>query len=122
MLRHCMRANFPPISVPGVFHAGHYVGLERISFLDQLFDALQIGTFDVGESLQISRLTARTRSPSLRREWDRINALALLPSVSLKGTHRLSADCFLDDTLQFHRRLFRSRLLIRRFHPGRSPF
>src|SRR5260370_2551712 len=105
-----MRANFPPISVPGVFHAGHYVGLERISFLDQLFDALRIGTFDVGESLQISRLTARTRSPSLRRERDLINALALPPSVFLTATPRFPPHSFLEGTPHFHVRLFRTLL------------
>ncbi len=31
-----MRANFPPRQVPGVFHALHHVGLERVPFLEQL--------------------------------------------------------------------------------------
>jgi hypothetical protein len=34
-----MRANFALLSVIGIFHALHHVGLERVSFLDQLVDA-----------------------------------------------------------------------------------
>ena len=49
-----MRANFLPISVAGVFHARHYVGLERISLLEQLAHTLRIRTLDAGQSLQIS--------------------------------------------------------------------
>jgi hypothetical protein len=48
VLRHLMRANFPTLSVPSVFHAHHYVGLERVSFLEQLLYTLRIRTFDVG--------------------------------------------------------------------------
>src|SRR5438445_4580617 len=66
ILRHLVRANFLLISVPGVFDARHYVGLERVSFIEQLVDTLRIRTFDAGQSLQISRLPARTRSRSLR--------------------------------------------------------
>jgi hypothetical protein len=66
ILRHLMRANFLLIRVPGVFHARHYVGLERVSLLEQLVDTLRIRTFDAGQSLQISRLPARTRYRSLR--------------------------------------------------------
>src|SRR6266566_9461975 len=66
VLRHLMRANFLLISVPGVFHALHYVSLKRVSFLEQLVDTLRIRTFDAGQSLQVSRLPARTRSRSLR--------------------------------------------------------
>src|SRR5712692_6603377 len=66
VLRHLVRANFLLISVPGVFDARHYVGLERVSFIEQLVDTLRIRTFDAGQSLQISRLPARTRSRSLR--------------------------------------------------------
>ena len=33
ILRHLMGANFRPVSVPGVFHALHRLGLERVSFL-----------------------------------------------------------------------------------------
>ena len=48
VLRHLMRANFPTLSVPSVFHAHHYVGLEGVSFLEQLLYTLRIRTFDVG--------------------------------------------------------------------------
>jgi hypothetical protein len=34
-----------------VFYACHCVGLERVSFLDQLGHTLRIRTFDVGQSL-----------------------------------------------------------------------
>ena len=51
VLRHLMRANFLFIGVPGVFHDRHYVGLERVSFLEQLADTLRIRTFDAGQSL-----------------------------------------------------------------------
>ena len=48
ILRYLMRVNFPLVSVPGVFHARHYVGLERVSFLEQLVHTLRIRTLDVG--------------------------------------------------------------------------
>ena len=51
ILRNLMRTNLPLISVPSLFHARHYIGLERVSFLDQLVDTLRIRTFDVGQSL-----------------------------------------------------------------------
>src|SRR5712692_1328954 len=59
-----MRANFPLGSVLGFFHALHHLGLERVSFLEQLVHTLRIRTLDVGQSLQISRLLARAPSPS----------------------------------------------------------
>ena len=34
ILRHLVRPNFPPLSVPSVFHAHHNVGLERVSFFE----------------------------------------------------------------------------------------
>lgn len=48
ILRYLMRANFPLISAPGVFHARHYVSFERVSLLEQLIDTLRIRTLDVG--------------------------------------------------------------------------
>ena len=49
VLRYLVRADFPrPTSVPGVFHAFHYFGLERVSFLEQLLDTLRIRGLDVG--------------------------------------------------------------------------
>ena len=51
ILRHLMRANLFLVSVTSVFHARHCVGLERVSFLDQLGHTLRIRTFDVGQSL-----------------------------------------------------------------------
>ena len=54
ILRHLMRANLFLVSVTSVFHAHYCVGLERVSFLEQLLYTLRIRTFDVGQSLQIS--------------------------------------------------------------------
>jgi hypothetical protein len=51
ILRHLMRANLLLASFTSVFHARHCVGLERVSFLDQLGHTLRIRTFDVGQSL-----------------------------------------------------------------------
>jgi len=48
ILRYLMRANFPLISAPGVFHARHYVSFERVSLFEQLVDTLRIRTLDVG--------------------------------------------------------------------------
>ena len=57
-----MGANFPLVSVPGAFHTSYYVSLERVSFFEQLVHTLRIRGFDVGQSLQISRLFARPPS------------------------------------------------------------
>ena len=62
ILRHLMSTNLPLISVLGVFHAFHRLGLERVSFLEQLVHTLRIRAFDVGQSLQISSLLARPHS------------------------------------------------------------
>jgi hypothetical protein len=35
-----MRANFPSVSVLGILHALHHVGLERVSFFEQLVHTL----------------------------------------------------------------------------------
>ena len=51
ILRYLMSANFPLLSAPCVFYARHYVGFERVSFLEQLVDTLRIRTLDVGQSL-----------------------------------------------------------------------
>jgi hypothetical protein len=51
VLRHLMRANLLLVIVTSVFYARHCVGLERVSFLDQLGHTLRIRTFDVGQSL-----------------------------------------------------------------------
>lgn len=50
-----MRVDFLFLSIPGTFHAGHGVGLKRVSFFQQLVDALRIRFFDAGQSLQIPR-------------------------------------------------------------------
>src|SRR5882762_1676056 len=121
ILRHLMRANFPLVSVLGVFDALYHVGLERVSFLEQLVHTLRIRTFDVGQSLQISRLLARPRSQSLQGECHRIHALALPPNLFLKCTRRFPAGCVLADGLRFHLRLFRSCLLLRQLVLGSCP-
>ena len=54
ILRHLMRANLFLVGVTSVFHPHYCVGLERVSFLEQLLYTLRIRTFDVGQSLQIS--------------------------------------------------------------------
>ena len=42
VLRDLVRVDFPFLIFICVFDTGYYVGLERISFLDQLADALRI--------------------------------------------------------------------------------
>jgi hypothetical protein len=51
ILRHLMRANLLLFSVTSVLYARHCVGLEHVSFLDQLAHTLRIRSFDVGQSL-----------------------------------------------------------------------
>ena len=51
ILRYLIRTNLLLVIVTSVFYARHCVGLERVSFLDQLGHTLRIRTFDVGQSL-----------------------------------------------------------------------
>jgi len=55
ILRHLMRPNWPRVRARGVFHALHHIGLERVSFLQQLGHTFRICVFNIGQSLQISR-------------------------------------------------------------------
>ena len=48
ILRHLVRVNFLFIGALGVFHADHRGSLERISFLEQLVDALRVRSFKAG--------------------------------------------------------------------------
>jgi hypothetical protein len=66
ILRDFVRVNFSLVGVAGVLHALHCLGLERVSFLEQLVHTLGIRTFNAGQSLQSSRLAARTCCQSLR--------------------------------------------------------
>src|SRR5271156_1043722 len=121
ILRNLMRVNFPLVSVPGVFHALHHIGLERVSFVEQLVYTLRIRTLDAGQSLQISRLLARLRSQSLQCEWQRIHALAFPPNLFLKCARRFLAGCPLAADLRFHFRLFRGCPLHRQLLLGSCP-
>jgi len=56
-----MSVNLLLIGVIRLFHAGDCVSLEHVPFVEQLGDALRIGAFAAGQTLQISRLFARTR-------------------------------------------------------------
>ena len=47
VLWHLVRANSLLIGGVSSFHARHYVGLERVSFLDQFVDALRVRALDV---------------------------------------------------------------------------
>jgi len=58
ILRDFVGVNFALVGVIGVLHALHRFGLERVSFLEQLVDTLGIRTFDAGQSLQGSGLSA----------------------------------------------------------------
>jgi len=53
--------NFSLVKVSGALHARDHIGFEGVPFLKQLVHALRIRTFDVGQSLQISSLAARTQ-------------------------------------------------------------
>jgi hypothetical protein len=46
ILRHLVRTDFLLVCVPSVLDASDDVGLERISLLDQLVDALRIRGFE----------------------------------------------------------------------------
>jgi hypothetical protein len=74
ILRHLVCANFLLVGFPGVFHALHRLGLERVSLL---VHTLRIRTLDVGQSLQISRLLAR--APSLSSADATVSTLWLFP-------------------------------------------
>src|SRR5467141_1083192 len=121
ILRHLMRANFPLVSVLGVFDALYHVGLERVSFLEQLVHTLRIRTFDVGQSLQISRLLARPRSRSLQCECHRIHALTFPPNLFLKCARRFPAGCLLTADLRLQLALFRSCILLGQHLLGSCP-
>src|SRR6266481_10165919 len=112
MLRHLMCAHFPLVSVPGVLHALHHVGLERVSFLEQLVHTLRIRTFDVGQPLQVSRLLARPRFQSLQCECHCIHASVFPPNLFLECARRFPAGCLLAAGLRFELCLFRSCLLL----------
>jgi len=58
ILGNLMRANFLLVSVPGFFNAHHDIGLQCVSFFQQLINALRSRLFNPGQSLQISRLPA----------------------------------------------------------------
>ena len=63
---HLMRANFPLVSALGVFHALHHLGLERVSFLEQLvhtFPSRQLECRTIPANLPIARPTARPVPP-----------------------------------------------------------
>ena len=51
VLRHLVRANFLLVSVVSAFDTSHDVGFECIPFLDQLVNALRIGSFEAGQPL-----------------------------------------------------------------------
>ena len=61
IFRHLMRVDFLFLGILGVFHAFHYIRLERVSFLKQFVDAFRIRTFAPGQSLPISRLSSGGR-------------------------------------------------------------
>src|SRR6266446_2141724 len=121
VLRHLMRANFPLVSVIGVFDALHHVGLERVPFFEQLVDTLRIRTLDIGQSLQIPRLLARPRAQSFQSECLRIHALAFPPNLFLKCAGRFPDGYLVTVGLCFHLRLSRSCLLLRQLFLGAYP-
>ena len=63
--RHFMRANFALVSVPGVFHARHHLGLERVSLLEQLVHTLRIRTLDCSPGCAPSLSSANATVPTL---------------------------------------------------------
>ena len=46
ILGHFVGVDFLPVGIPGVLHALHGVGLERVSFLEQLVHTLGIRSFE----------------------------------------------------------------------------
>src|SRR5580704_1051157 len=115
-----MRANFPFVSVPGVFYALHHVGLERVPLLEQLVYTLRIRTLDIGQALQISRLLTRPLPPSLRGECHRIHTLTFPPNLLLECA-RFPTGWLLATDLRFHFRLFRSCLVLCQLLLGSNP-
>ena len=56
ILGHFVRVYFPSVLVVGLFDARHHTGLKRVTFVNQLVNTFRVRAFDVGQSLQISRL------------------------------------------------------------------
>jgi hypothetical protein len=82
ILRHLMRANFLLVRVPGVFHALHHLGLERVSFLKQLVHTLRIRAlrqWTIPANLPI----ARRPSPCPSSETATVSTLWLFPRTCL---------------------------------------
>jgi len=57
-----MGMNFFFVGVSGIFHARDDLGLKRVTFFEQLVDAFGICLFNIGQSLQVSGLSAGTGS------------------------------------------------------------
>ena len=58
--------------VSGVFHSLYDIGLERVSFLEEFVHAFGICAFAVGQSLEVSRLSAGAGSLAFASESCRV--------------------------------------------------
>lgn len=55
---HLTGAHLPNTTFAGVFNAGDYSRLERVSLLDQLVHTFRIRRFQIGQTLKVTRLPA----------------------------------------------------------------
>src|SRR5580704_6095895 len=69
------------VAVSRVFDARYYPSFERVAFLDQLVNTFRVRALDVGQTLEVSGLLARTLSRCLARECQLIQPLAFLPRL-----------------------------------------
>ena len=51
IFRHFTGVDFPLVVILSLFYPGYYVGLERVSFLQQLLDTLRLGALTPGDCL-----------------------------------------------------------------------
>src|SRR5579859_3790482 len=122
-----MSMNFLLVGVIRTLHARHHVRFECVAFFNQLFNALRVCAFPIGQSLRIARLPARSCAWPLRHRSRGIRTAAsfgdtFLRSDSFLGRFLLRrlGDCFRSELLRgilwqfrsFLRRFFCSRLIL----------
>src|SRR5580658_8044636 len=113
---------FPSVLVIGFFDARNYASLKRVTFVNQLVNTFGVRAFDVGQSLQISRLPGGVRFRSRPTER-RISLASASPGRSSPSyAARLGGARFLGNSFRFDRfcfdslrcRLFRNSFLLHR--------
>src|ERR1700680_2055595 len=113
ILRHLVSVDFLLVAAVGGLDARHNFSFERVSFLDQFVHTLRICACGVRQSLQISRLPSRPRSPFFACTGLDIRTLAFTLNPPPGSARRLSARCLLADSPRFHGWLLYSELPLR---------